>query len=92
MAPRLLPPDLASHLVCPASASAAFSLQPRVAAGKREVFFEANGVPRVVEVTDKKAELVVGKKAVREKVDLAVLGSVGAPMAGTIIEVRMGCR
>lgn len=56
-------------------------------AGKREVFFEANGVPRVVEVADKKAELVVGKKAVRERADLSVLGSVGAPMAGTIIEV-----
>lgn len=59
-------------------------LQPN---GKREVFFEANGVPRVVEVADKKAELVVGKKAVRERADLSVLGSVGAPMAGTIIEV-----
>lgn len=30
--------------------------------GKREVFFEANGVPRVVEVVDKKAEAVVGRK------------------------------
>ncbi|PNH09743.1 Pyruvate carboxylase 1, partial [Tetrabaena socialis] len=58
-------------------------LQPN---GKREVFFEANGVPRVVEVIDRKAEAVVGKKAVREKADLAVLGSVGAPMAGTVIE------
>ncbi|KAG2437519.1 hypothetical protein HYH02_011162 [Chlamydomonas schloesseri] len=61
-------------------------LQPN---GKREVFFEANGVPRVVEVGDKKAEQVMGKKAVREKADLAVLGSVGAPMAGTIIEVSV---
>lgn len=26
-------------------------------AGKREVFFEANGVPRVVEITDKRAEV-----------------------------------
>jgi biotin carboxyl carrier protein len=55
--------------------------------GKREVFFEANGVPRVVEVADRAAEQATGKKAVREKVDVAVLGSVGAPMAGTIIEV-----
>lgn len=55
--------------------------------GKREVFFEANGVPRVVEVADRAAEQATGKKAVREKVDMAVLGSVGAPMAGTIIEV-----
>ncbi|KAG2483618.1 hypothetical protein HYH03_017498 [Edaphochlamys debaryana] len=61
-------------------------LQPN---GKREVFFEANGVPRVVEVTDKKAEQVLGRKAVRERADLAVLGSVGAPMAGTIIEVSV---
>lgn len=58
-------------------------------AGKREVFFETNGVPRVVEVIDKAAEVSVGKKAVREKADLSVLGSVGAPMAGTIIEVAV---
>jgi len=57
--------------------------------GKREVFFEANGVPRVVEVVDRQAEVAVGKKAVREKADLALLGSVGAPMAGTIIEVQV---
>ncbi|MEW5296933.1 MAG: hypothetical protein WDW36_000179 [Sanguina aurantia] len=55
--------------------------------GKVEVFFEANGVPRVVEVVDRKSESVVGRKAVRERADLTVLGSVGAPMAGTIIEV-----
>jgi len=59
------------------------------ASGKREVFFEANGVPRVVEVTDRRAEAALGRKAVREKADLAVLGSVGAPMAGTIIEVQV---
>ncbi len=51
------------------------------------MFFEANGVPRVVEVGDKSAEAVIGKKAARERADLAVLGSVGAPMAGTVIEV-----
>lgn len=60
-----------------------------VLAGKREVFFEANGVPRVVEVIDKAAETVVGKKAVRERADLSILGSVGAPMAGTVIEVQV---
>jgi len=59
------------------------------ASGKREVFFEANGVPRVVEVVDHSAEVAVGKKAVREKADLSLLGSVGAPMAGTIIEVQV---
>lgn len=57
--------------------------------GKREVFFEVNGVPRVVEVGDRAAEVIVGKKAARERADLAVLGSVGAPMAGTIIEVQV---
>lgn len=38
-------------------------------------------------MADRAAEQAVGKKAVREKVDIAILGSVGAPMAGTIIEV-----
>lgn len=60
-------------------------LQPN---GKREVFFEANGVPRVLEVADTKEGGDSFKKAVREKADLATLGSVGAPMAGSIIEVR----
>lgn len=35
--------------------------------GKREVYFEANGVPRVVEVTDKKSKEVLGT-TIREKV------------------------
>eukprot|EP00955_Chlamydomonas_euryale_P035037 349961-Chlamydomonas_euryale.AAC.11 len=108
-------------------------LQPN---GKREVFFEANGVPRVLEVVDRAAETALGSKAVRDKVrraeakmagtgstcalwlyledrcaderatavvsdgvltvqplvsqaDLTVLGSVGAPMAGTILEVAV---
>lgn len=46
--------------------------------GKREVYFEANGVPRVVEVVDKKSMEVLGKTAIREKVrqggERAVLG------------------
>jgi len=61
-------------------------LQPN---GKREVFFEANGVPRVVEVADTRVEQALGKKAVREKAEIEVLGSVGAPMAGTVIEVQV---
>uniref|UniRef100_A0A7R9V6Z0 Pyruvate carboxylase n=1 Tax=Chlamydomonas euryale TaxID=1486919 RepID=A0A7R9V6Z0_9CHLO len=61
-------------------------LQPN---GKREVFFEANGVPRVLEVVDRAAETALGSKAVRDKADLTVLGSVGAPMAGTILEVAV---
>lgn len=36
--------------------------------GKREVYFEANGVPRVVEVMDKRSQETLGKKAIREKV------------------------
>lgn len=53
------------------SLQAVGELQPN---GKREVFFEADGVPRVVEVSDKSAEKALGKTAVREKADLAVLG------------------
>jgi biotin carboxyl carrier protein len=53
------------------------------------VYFEANGVPRVVEVVDKRSMEVLGKKAVREKADVGVLGSVGAPMAGSVIEVTV---
>ncbi|KAI8467848.1 MAG: pyruvate carboxylase [Monoraphidium minutum] len=63
---------------------AAGELQP---SGKREVFFEANGVPRVVEVADTRSAEALVKKAVREKSDTSVLGSVGAPMAGSVIEV-----
>jgi pyruvate carboxylase len=59
------------------------------AAGKREVFFEANGVPRVVEVVDERANATLGKKAVREKAEVDVLGSVGAPMAGTVVDVQV---
>lgn len=57
--------------------------------GKVEVFFEVNGVPRVVEVPVKqKPGAAAGRSPVSaEKADLAVLGSVGAPMAGSIIEV-----
>ena len=33
--------------------------------------------------------MAVGKKAVREKAETDVLGSVGAPMAGTVIEVQV---
>jgi len=38
---------------------------------------------------DATAEMAVGKKAVREKAETDVLGSVGAPMAGTVIEVQV---
>lgn len=56
----------------------------------REVFFETNGVPRAVEIVDRTEETGTGgpaRKAAREKADPQVLGSVGAPMAGEVIEV-----
>lgn len=57
---------------------------------RREVFFEANGVPRTVEIMDTTDQGEGGgpvRKAAREKADSDVLGSVGAPMAGEVIEV-----
>ncbi len=53
----------------------------------REAFFEVNGVPRVVEVVDKKAG-ATGKVA-REQVDKTSLGSVGAPMSGEVVEISV---
>ncbi|CAL8463302.1 g2836 [Coccomyxa elongata] len=66
-------------------------LQPN---GKREVFFESNGVPRVVEVTDTtaadSAAAGIGvAKAAREKASPTEDGSVGAPMAGEVIDVKI---
>jgi len=61
-------------------------LQPN---GKREVFFEANGIPRVVEVVDRVALTAGGtNKLAREKADNEP-GSVGAPMAGEVIDVQV---
>ena len=57
--------------------------------GNREVFFEMNGIPRVVEIEDK-TEAGSTKKtrlAARERSDPADMGSVGAPMAGNVVEV-----
>lgn len=59
-------------------------LQP---GGIREVFFEANGVPRVVEVVDRK--YATENREVREKAEADDLGSVGAPMAGDVVEVSV---
>ena len=57
--------------------------------GNREVFFEMNGIPRVVEILDKTEEGSTKKTrlASREKSDPADMGSVGAPMAGEVVEV-----
>ncbi|PRW20525.1 pyruvate carboxylase isoform A [Chlorella sorokiniana] len=60
-------------------------LQP---SGMREVFFEYNGIPRVVEVREESKAASDTKKAARDKADSSDPGSVGAPMAGEIIEVK----
>lgn len=57
-------------------------LQPN---GKREVFFETYGVPRVIEMEDRTSD--AAQRIVREKFDPSDMGSVGAPMAGDILEV-----
>lgn len=53
--------------------------------GQRDVFFELNGEVRAVSIDDKSAavEHVQREKASREP------GSVGAPMGGVIIELRV---
>ena len=58
--------------------------------GKREVFFETFGVPRVLEVPDRSSDAAAAR-TVREKADASDSGSVGAPMAGDILEVRRTC-
>jgi hypothetical protein len=68
--PAPAPQGVGSHI----KLKAAGELQP---SGKREVFFEANGVPRVVEVADKRSAEGLAKKAVREKVGWPALGGRG---------------
>lgn len=59
----------------------------------REVFFESNGVPRVVEVVDKKSyesdTSKFARRPARDKADPLLPGSVAAPMAGEVIEVKV---
>ena len=60
-----------------------------------QVFFETNGVPRVIEVVDARpAGTTAGgglanKRAARERADPMILGSVAAPMAGEVVEVKI---
>jgi pyruvate carboxylase len=54
--------------------------------GNREVFFELNGLPRSIFISDKKA----AKKVVtREKADSSKPGQVGAPMPGVVLDVKV---
>ena len=66
----------------------------RHGAACREVFFETNGVPRMVEVEDRTSADAAaagagaaGGRPSREKADTGVLGSVGSPMSGDVIEI-----
>lgn len=54
--------------------------------GDREVFFELNGQLRSVFIRDKNAAKEIH---VHPKADKACKGSVGAPMPGTVVEVRV---
>jgi len=62
--------------------------------GNREVFFDLNGIPRVVAVADRKSKEAAEKKnlgmsAARERANPDVLGEVGAPMSGAVVEVKV---
>ncbi len=54
--------------------------------GQRAVFFELNGQPRSLLVPDRAAEATTER---RERADPADPGSVGAPMPGVVVEVRV---
>ena len=58
------------------------------------MFFESNGVPRVVEVADTSSQTPeggakTGRGPAREKANPGALGSVAAPMAGEVIDVKV---
>ena len=54
--------------------------------GQREVFFELNGRLRSIRVRDSSAAV---ETVVRERADASDPGSVGAPMPGVVIEVKV---
>ncbi|MCA9691947.1 MAG: pyruvate carboxylase, partial [Myxococcales bacterium] len=54
--------------------------------GRREVFFELNGQPRSLKVADKSAEQIT---ITHEKADPRNPGSIGAPMPGAVVELRI---
>ena len=54
--------------------------------GQREVFFEVNGLPRTLLVQDRtESEKIT--KSTNQKADSTKLGSIGAPMTGSVVEV-----
>lgn len=56
----------------------------------REVFFEANGIPRVVEVVEKEqAGTMTSRRPARERGDPNMPGSVSAPMSGDVLDVKI---
>ena len=56
--------------------------------GKREVFFETFGVPRVVEVEDRSQDAASNNtRLAREKADSNAEGEAGAPMGGDVLDV-----
>jgi pyruvate carboxylase len=54
--------------------------------GNRRVFFELNGQPRAVTIADKKATATV---KTRERAKVGDPGSIGAPMPGSVVDVRV---
>jgi len=54
--------------------------------GNKQVFFEVNGTPIHISVPDKSS---IEMSAAREKADKLELGSVGAPMPGQILSVKV---
>ncbi|MFO0682794.1 MAG: pyruvate carboxylase [Sandaracinus sp.] len=54
--------------------------------GNRRVFFDLNGQPRAITVADKKAKTSVKQ---RERANVGDPGSIGAPMPGTVVDVRV---
>src|SRR5262249_34379521 len=54
--------------------------------GARTVFFELNGHPREVQIVDRS---LGGEKLSRPKADVQNLHHLGAPMPGTVIEIKV---